>query len=127
VRFLAALVGGIAGFALACTHPAAARQADQPTAEGGGDLGEIVVAARPNDVASVELVTGPPGTLSAAPTNGGATAAEPKMPTSDFQGFIEAAVGNHGRETLGGAVTVPLVKGKLLLSIEGYETHTAAR
>ena len=127
VRFMAAIAGGVSGFALACTQPAAAQQADQPTAEGGGGLEEIVVAARPNSVASVQLVNGPQGTLSGLPTNGGATVAEPKMPTSDFEGLIEAAVGNYGRRTVGGAVTVPLMGGKGLLRVEGYDTHTGAR
>jgi hypothetical protein len=124
---MAALAGGVTGFALAYTHPAAAQQADQPTAEGGGGLDEIVVAARPNSVASVPLVIGPQGMLSGPPTNGGATVAEPKMPTSGFEGFIEAGVGSYGRNTIGGAVTVPLVEGKLILHVEGYETQTGAR
>jgi hypothetical protein len=53
--------------------------------------------------------------------------AEPKMPTSDLEGFIEDSVGNYGRKTMGGAVTVPLVKDKVLLHVEGYETHAGAR
>ena len=127
VRFMAALAGGISGFALACTHPAAAQQADQPTAEGGGSLDEIVVAARPNNVASVELVNSPQGALSGALTNGGATVAEAKTPASGLEGFIEGGVGSYGRQTLGGAVTIPLVGGRGLLRIEGYESHTGAR
>ena len=125
VRFMAALAGGISGFALAYTQPAAAQQADQPTA--GGGLDEIVVAARPNGVASVPLLNGPQGTLSGPPTDGGATVAEPKMPTSAFEGFIEGSVGSYGQRTIGGAVTVPLVKDKLLLRVEGYETHIGTR
>ena len=124
---MAALAGGISGFALAYTHPAVAQQADQPTAEGGGDVEEIVVAARPNSVASVELVHGPQGALSGPLTNGDATMAEPKMPTSGFEGFIEGGVGSYGRRTMGGGVTVPLGEGKGLLHVEGYETHIGAR
>jgi len=127
VRFIAALVGGVFGSAFACTHPAAAQQADQPTAEGGSGLGEIVVAARPDRAASVELVNGPQGTLSGPLTNGGATAAEPKMPTSGFTGFIEGSVGSYGQRALGGAVTIPLVDGKGQLRIEGYNSHIGAR
>ena len=124
---MAAFAGGVSGFALAYMHPAAAQQADKPTAEGGGGLEEIVVAARPNNVASVELVNGPQGALSGPLTNGGPTVAEPKVPTSGFEGFVEAAVGSHGRNTFGGAVTIPLMEGRGLLRIEGYETHTDAR
>jgi hypothetical protein len=126
VRFMAALAGGICGFALAYTYPAAAQQADQPTAEGGG-LDQIVVAARPNGVASVELVNSPQGALSGPLTNGGAAVAEAKAPASGLEGFIEGGVGSYGRQTLGGAVTIPLAGGKGLLRIEGYEAHTGAR
>jgi outer membrane receptor protein involved in Fe transport len=124
---MAVLAGGISGLALACTHPAAAQQADQPTANGGGGLQEIVVAAYPNNPASVELVKGPQDTLSGLPTTGGATVAEPKMPTSGLEGFIEAGVGSYGQHTIGGGVTVPLVGGKMSLRIEGYETHIGVR
>ena len=125
LRFIAALAVSVGGFALACAHPAAAQQADQPTAEGG--LDEIVVEARPNSPASVELVKGPQGNPSGAPTDGGATAAEPKMPTGGFEGFVEAGVGSGGRNALGGAVTVPLAGGKGLLRVEGFQTHAGGR
>ena len=124
---MAALAGGVSGLVLAYTHPAAAQQADQPTANGGGGFEEIVVAAQPSNPASVELVNGPQGTLSGPLTNGGTTVAEPKMPTSGFEGFIEGGFGSYGLKTIGGAVTVPLVEGKLLLRVEGYETHTGVR
>jgi hypothetical protein len=124
---MAALAGGISGFALAYAHPATAQQADQPTAAGGGGLQEIVVAPRPNGVASIPLVNGPRGTLSDLPPNGGATAAEPKTPASGFEGFIEGSLGSYGQRSIGGAVTVPLVDGRGLLRIEGYETHIGVR
>ena len=124
---MAALAGGLSLFALACTHPAAAQQGDQPAADGGGDLKEIVVAAPPNKPASVELFSGSQGTLSGPPANGATTAAEPKAPASGFEGFIEGGFGSYGLKTIGGAVTIPLVKGKLQLSVEGYETHAGVR
>jgi outer membrane receptor protein involved in Fe transport len=126
VRFMAALAGGLSGFALAYTHPAVAQQADQPTAEAGG-LQEIVVAAHPNNPASVELVKGPQDTLSGTPTNGGATVAEPKIPASGLEGFIEGSVGSYGQRSIGGAVTIPLVQDKLTLHVEGYEAHFGTR
>ena len=119
------LAGGVS--ALAYMHPAAAQQSDQPTAEGDSGLEEIVVAPRPNNVASVELVRGPRDTLSGPSTNGGATVAEPKMPTPGFEGFIEGSVGSYGQRTMGGAVTVPLVDDKLLVHVEGYEARTGVR
>jgi outer membrane receptor protein involved in Fe transport len=122
---MVALAGGVS--ALAYTHPAAAQQADQRTAYGGGDLEEIVVAPRPNDVASVELMKASQDTLSGPPTNGGATMAEPKMPTGGFEGFIEGSVGSYGHRAMGGAVTVPLLDDKLLVHVEGYEARTGFR
>jgi hypothetical protein len=122
---MAALAVGVGGFALACMHPAAAQQADQPAA--GGGLEELVVASPPDKPASVELMTSQQGALSGAPTEGGAAVAEPKVPTSGLEGFIEGGFGNHGLRTFGGAVTVPLVKGKLQLSVEGYDMHTGIR
>ena len=124
VRFTAALAGGAIGLALACTPPATAQQADPSAADSGGGLEGIVVAAPPNKPASVELVNGP---QSGSLTNGAATVAQPTAPTGGLEGFIEGGFGNHGMRTLGGAVTVPLVKGKLQLSVEGYETHAGGR
>jgi hypothetical protein len=124
---MAALAGGISAFVLACTQPAAAQRADQPTAEGTCDLDEIVVTPRPNNVASVELVKRPLGPQSAPATNAGATGTEPKMLITRFEGYIEAGIGNHGQNMTGGAVTIPLVQDKLQLSVEGYQAHTGTR
>ena len=86
-----------------------------------------MVAADPAKPASVELVNGPHGTLAGSPTNGSATMGEPGAPANGIEGYIEGGFGNHGLKTMGGAVTVPLVKGKLELSVEGYETHAGVR
>jgi len=122
VRSTVAVAGAVIGFALAGAHPAAAQQADRPAADGGGGLEGIVVAPQPNKPASVELVNGPQGGPSA---NDGAPVAEAKAP--GIEGFIEGGVGSHGTKMLGGAVTVPLVKGRLQLSVEGYATHAGIR
>ena len=127
VRFMAALAGGMSGLALFYTHPAAARQPDQRAAEDGTGLEEIVVAAHPNGAGSVQLLGATQSTPSGVPTAGGATVAEPKTPTSGLEGFIEGGIGSNGQKAMGGAVSVPLVGGKLLLHVEGYETHTGPR
>ena len=124
---MAALAGGVSGLALFYTHPAAAQQANQRAAEDGTDLEEIVVAARANDAGSVQLLGSTQSTLSGLPMNGSATVAEPKTQTSGLEGFIEGAIGSYGQKTMGGAVSVPLVEGKLLLQVEGYETHKGPR
>jgi hypothetical protein len=127
VRFIAALAAGVSGIALACTHPAAAQQADQPSADGGGGLEQIAVAAQPNKPASVELGSATQGALFDPSTNGGATVAEPKAPASGFEGYIEGGFGSYGLRTFGGGVTVPLVKGKLQLQVEGYASHAGVQ
>ena len=82
------------------------------------------MAAQPNRPASVELADGLQGGSS---SNDGAVPAELKAPASGLEGYIEAGIGTHGLRTVGGAVTVPLVKGRLQLSIEGYEAHAGSR
>jgi len=112
----------VIGLSLAGAHPAGAQQAAQPAADSGAGLGGIVVAPQPNRPASVELVSGPPG---GAPATYGAPAAESKAP--GIEGFIEGGIGSHGAKALGGGLTVPLAKGRLQLSVEGYESHFGAR
>jgi len=126
-RLMVAVAGGAIGFALACAPPAAAQQADQSAADSGSGLEDIVVAATPNKPASVELLSGAQSTLAGPPASGGATAAEPKAPNGGIEGFIEGGFGSHGLRTTGGAVTLPLVKDRLKLSIEGYATHAGFR
>jgi hypothetical protein len=125
VRLTGALAGGVIGFALAYMPSAAAQQA--ATAEGGGGLQGIVVAPRPNGIASVELVNAPQAALSDLPENAAATMAEPKMPAPGLEGFIAGGIGSYGLKTVGGAVTVPLAGGRGLLRIEGYDAHTGTR
>jgi len=128
LRFTAAaLAVGVGGFALACTHPAAAQRADQPAASVGGGLDEIVVASPPNKPASVELVNGPQSALSGVPTNGGAAAADPNAPARGLEGFIEGGFGSYGSKEFGGGVTIPLVKGRLQLRVEGSQSHLGVR
>src|ERR1700761_1024491 len=126
-RLMVAVAGGAIGFALVCARPAAAQQADQPAADSGSGLEDITVAATPNRPASIELVNGSQSTLAGPPANGDATVAEPKAPNGGIEGFIEGGFGSHGLRTAGGAVTVPLVKDRLQLSVEGYATHAGFR
>jgi len=121
MKFTAALAGSFCGFTLACAHPAAAGQADRPTADNGDGTDEIVVAGRPNS--SVELMSSPQGAQSGAPANADA----PKAPAAGLQGYIEGGVGSNGLRMMGGGLHLPLVDGKLQLTIEGYGAHTGAR
>ena len=126
-RFIPALAGGVIGFALACTPPAAAQQANRPAADTEGGLEDIVVAAQPNRPAPVELLNGSQTTLSGIPTNGSATVAEPKAQINGLEGYIEGGFGSYGLKTIGGAVTIPLAKGKLELSVGGSEMRVGVR
>ena len=124
IRIVIVLTGSLSGFAVTYMHPAAAQQAAQPTAEDGAGLEEIVVAGRPTSVQLLEGSRSAPYDLT---MNGGANVAEPKTQTSGLEGFIEGAVGSYGQKAIGGAVTVPLVEGKVLLRVEGYDRHTEGR
>jgi hypothetical protein len=121
MKFTAALAGSFCGFALACSHPAAAGQADRPAADSGDGTDEVVVAEHPNHPASVELMSSPQGAQSGAPADA------PKAPAAGMAGYIEGGVGSHGMRTMGGGLSLPLVDGKLHLSIEGYDAHFGAR
>lgn len=121
MKFTVALAGSFCGFALACAHPAAAGQADRPAADSGDGTEEIVVAGRPTT--SVELMSSPQGAQSGA----SADADAPKAPAAGMSGYIQGGIGSNGMRTMGGGLSLPLVDGKLHLSIEGYDARIGAR
>ncbi|HEX5182622.1 MAG TPA: TonB-dependent receptor [Allosphingosinicella sp.] len=60
------------------------------------------------DLASVQVLKGPQGTLFGRNTTGGAILFEPRMPTDRFEGYGEATIGDYGRYEFQGALNVPL-------------------
>lgn len=65
------------------------------------------------DLASVQVVRGPQGTLFGKNTTGGAIIYTTNRPVDEWEGDIEVRVGNFGREDLKATVNVPLIEGTL--------------
>ena len=71
------------------------------------------------DLENVQALAGPQGTLFGRNTTGGAVLLVPRKPTNEFEGYIEASVGNYDYRGLEGVINVPLVTDKLLVRIAG--------
>jgi len=72
------------------------------------------------DIASVQVLKGPQGTLFGRNTTGGAILVYPGSPDYNFGGYVDTSVGNNNLHTLEGMVNVPLVDNKLALRVAGY-------
>ncbi|MET0985667.1 MAG: TonB-dependent receptor [Steroidobacteraceae bacterium] len=70
------------------------------------------------DMASLQVLKGPQGTLFGANSNGGAFLFVPKAPTDEFEGFVEGALGNYDRREMTAAINLP-VNDKLAFRIAG--------
>lgn len=75
------------------------------------------------DLASVQVLAGPQGTLFGRNTTGGAILFEPVRPDYEFGGYAQLNVGTYGRIEGRGAVNVPLVDDKLAVRIAGQLGH----
>jgi iron complex outermembrane receptor protein len=71
------------------------------------------------DLANVQVLKGPQGTLFGRNTIGGAVLLTTQAPTFDFGGYIDGTYGNLGYKHLEGAVNVPLVSDKLAIRLAG--------
>ena len=70
------------------------------------------------DLENVQILKGPQGTLFGRNTVGGAILFEPKKPTNDFEGYIQAQLGNYNDKEFEGAINVP-IDDKLLVRVAG--------
>ncbi|MDB5707136.1 MAG: TonB-dependent receptor [Sphingomonas bacterium] len=77
-----------------------------------------------NDLAQVELLRGPQGTLFGKNTTAGAVIINTLKPSFDFGVNAEATVGNEGYHEFKAGVTGPLIDGKLALRVSGYYSKT---
>ena len=66
------------------------------------------------DIASVEVLKGPQGTLFGRNTTGGAIVITPNAPTDNLEGYLRATVGDYETRNFEGAVNVPLGEGAAL-------------
>ena len=71
------------------------------------------------DLANIQVLNGPQGTLFGRNTTGGAVLFQPAKPTNQFEGYIQGQYGSLNERGVQGAVNVPLVADKLLLRIAG--------
>jgi iron complex outermembrane receptor protein len=73
-----------------------------------------------NDVAEVELLRGPQGTLFGKNTTAGAVIINTLKPSFTFGASGEASVGNFGFHEFKGSVTGPLIADKLAVRLSGF-------
>ncbi len=67
------------------------------------------------DMANVQVLSGPQGTLFGRSTTGGAVLFEPQRPQNEFGGYIDGQAGNYNFTELQGALNVPIVADTLLV------------
>ena len=67
------------------------------------------------DMSSVQVLSGPQGTLFGRNTTGGAVLFEPQRPKDEFGGYIDGQLGNYSFRELSGALNVPVISDKLLV------------
>jgi iron complex outermembrane recepter protein len=71
------------------------------------------------DMANVQVLNGPQGTLFGRNTTGGAVLFTPQKPTNDFEGYGQVTLGSYNWHEFEGAVNVPIVDDKVLLRLSG--------
>lgn len=77
-------------------------------AQGGTTSGNSVAAGSFTDLANVQVLKGPQGTLFGRNTTGGAILLAPQKPTGDFGGYLEGTYGNFNQVRVQGALNIPL-------------------
>lgn len=71
------------------------------------------------DLANVQVLAGPQGTLFGKNATGGNILFEPVKPQDDFGGYVRAEYGNYKNRRAEGAINVPVVSDKVLLRVAG--------
>ena len=71
------------------------------------------------DLASLQVLRGPQGTLFGRNTTGGAVLFEPQRPTDRLEGYGQIQYGNYDSVEVRGALNLPIVEDTLLLRVAG--------
>ena len=71
------------------------------------------------DLANIQILKGPQGTLFGKNATGGVLLFEPQRPTDTFGGYVQGQFGNLNDRQGEGAINIPIVPGKVLLRIAG--------
>lgn len=83
--------------------------AEVPLPGGGGGAGTLF------DLANVQVLNGPQGTLFGRNTTGGAVLFEPKRPTNKFEGSVMAGYGNYDNFEQQAIVNIPIIPDVLMV------------
>ncbi len=75
------------------------------------------------DLANIQVLNGPQGTLFGRNTTGGAVLFEPQRPTRKFEGWVQGDFGSDANVDLKGAVNIPVIEDKLLVRV-AFDRHT---
>jgi iron complex outermembrane receptor protein len=71
------------------------------------------------DLANVQVLAGPQGTLFGKNATGGNILFEPRKPTNRFGGYVRAEAGNYADRRIEGAINLPIVSDTVLLRVAG--------
>lgn len=71
------------------------------------------------DLASIQVLKGPQGTLFGKNATGGNVLFEPQRPTNHYEGYVQGELGNYNDRKAEGAINLPIVSDKVLLRIAG--------
>jgi iron complex outermembrane receptor protein len=74
------------------------------------------------DVANIQVLKGPQGTLFGLSNDAGAILYEPNKPTTNYEGYIQGTLGDYGRGEFDAVLNLP-VDDKLLLRFGGQFNH----
>ncbi|MFA7552899.1 MAG: TonB-dependent receptor [Spongiibacteraceae bacterium] len=69
------------------------------------------------DMANIQVLKGPQGTLFGRNTTGGAILYTPEAPTHEFGGYIGGTLGDYDHRRIQGAVNVPIIQDKVAVRI----------
>jgi iron complex outermembrane recepter protein len=69
------------------------------------------------DLASLQVLKGPQGTLFGRNTTGGAILLEPKRPTDNVEGYLQAQIGNENDQELQAVINMPIIDDRLLVRL----------
>jgi len=72
------------------------------------------------DLASIQVLKGPQGTLFGRNATGGAVLFTTQQPTNDLSGYLTVRGGNYDLRYYEGALNVPIVDDKVLLRVAGF-------
>ena len=81
--------------------------------------GDSMGYGRYYDLDNAQVLQGPQGTLFGRNSTGGALLIQPKKPTNNFEGYVEAQFGNYADKEFQAAVNVPIIKDVLLARFAG--------